>query len=170
MKGGKQTKKKITAVLVLTLLVVMAIFPVSGNENLNKTKQGKQGNIVVEKVATNSGDDVEIYIYAGHQTDDPAGLSYGFGITIEVINHLSEAIWVYFQEDYFSLLSGQPIDAFQWMYQFVVPPNESPSFHYSSGGVPIPCWYRVTAQAYVIESVSRSGFQFRRFIFFPGEK
>ena len=162
-------KKKLIVVLIFTLLVATAILPVSGNENLNKTKQGTQDNIVVEKVATNSGDDVEIYIYAGHQTDDPAGLSYGFVMTIEVINHLSEAIWVYTQEDYFSLLSGQPIDAFQWRNQFVAPPNESHSLH-SSGGVPIPCRYRVTAQAYVIESVSRSGFQFRRFVFFPGEK
>ena len=163
-------KKEMIGILIFTLLVATAILPVSGNENLNENEYRKQHNVVVEKVATNSGDDVEIYIYAGHQTDDPAGPSYGFVMTIEVINHLSEAIWVYYQEDHFSLLSGQPIDAFQWMYQFVVPPNESPSFHYSSGGVPIPCWYRVTAQAHVIESVSRSGFQFRRFIFFPGEK
>jgi len=169
MERGNYLKKKMIGILIFTLLVATAILPASGNENLNKTKQGTQDNIVVEKLFTTSSNDVEIYIYAGHQTDDPAGPSFGAVMTIEVINHLSEAIWVYFQEDYFSLLSGQPIDAFQWTGQFVAPPNESHSL-YSSGGVPIPCRYRVTAQAYVIESVSRSGLQFRRFILFPGEK
>ena len=167
--GESKMRKKIIVVFILTLLIATVILPVSGNENLNKIKHGKQDNIVIEKVSTNSGDDVEIYIYADYQTDDPEGPSYGFRTTIEVINHLDEAIWVYYQEDYFSLWSGQPIDAFQWRYQFVAPPHESTS-HHTSGGVPIPCRYRLTVQAHAIESVSRSGFQFRRFVFLFGEK
>ena len=114
-----------------------------------------------------SDSNVEIYIYAGSEPNDTTGPSYGFGLTIKVINHLSDNIWVYFQEDYFSLLTGQPVDAFQWKYQFVA--STGVHRYKISGGVPFPYRYRITVQADVFESVSRSGFQFRRFIFFPGE-
>ena len=115
----------------------------------------------------NGGNVVEIYIYAGSEPNDTTESSYGFGVTIKVINHLSENIWVYFQEDYFSLLTGQPVDAFQWKDQFVASTGVQ---HFKiSGGVSFPYRYRITVQADVFESVSRSGFQFRRFVFFPGE-
>ena len=131
----------------------------------------RQNNTVVEKVPTNSGDDIEIYIHAGWlpRIDPPTGPSFGFGITIEVINNLSEAVWIYYQEDYYSLLSGEPFDSYGWGGSFVAPPNQSYSMSHS-GGVGIPCRYTVTVQADLVKYVSRSGFQIRRLVFFPGEK
>lgn len=161
--------KKGFVIGIIFLFIAITISSVSGTI-ISKNIKLKEQNIIDEKeIPFISNDDVEIYIYAGDKSDDPAKPSYGIVITIKVINHLSEAIWVYFQEDYFSLLSGKPIDAFQWRNQFVAPPHETKIIEIY-GGVPIPCRYRITVQAYVFEYISRSGFQFRRFTFFPGEK
>jgi len=157
--------RKIIALGIMLLFVVMTISSSTG------LYVERQNNTAVEKVPTNSGDDIEIYIYAGWlpRIGPSTGASFGFGITIEVINNLSEAIWVYYQEDYYSLLSGEPLDRYGWDGRFPVPQNQSYSMSHS-GGVGIPCRYTVTVQADLVKYVSRSGFQIRRLVFFPGEK
>lgn len=131
----------------------------------------KWDNTNVEKTSTKSGDDIEIYIYAGllPRFDYTKGPSFGFGIMMEIFNNLSEPFWVYWQRDYYRLISGEPLDIFGWSGNFVVPPNDS-TWAGSSGWVGIPCRITVTVQVDNLKYESRTGFQFRRCVFFPGEK
>lgn len=155
--------KKILTIGIMLLFLGMTITSSTG---LHLEKQNKD----VEKVSTISGDDIEIYIYAGFlpRFDYTKGPSIGFGVMMEVFNNLSKALLVYFQRDYYTLLSGEPLDPYGWRGSFVVPPNNS-TWAGSSGGVGIPCCLTVTVQVDNIKYVSRTGFQFRRCIFFPGE-
>ncbi len=161
--------KKGLVIGIITLLITIVVSPASGNVIFKKTNIEEQNITDNQEIPLINSDDIEIYIYAGNKSDNPSGPSYGLGAYIKVINHLNEAIWIYFQEDYFSLLSGKPIDAFQFKNQFVSPPHETTTIRLM-GGVPIPCRYRITVQAHIFEYISRSGFQFRYFTFFPGEK
>jgi len=161
--------KKGLVVGIIVLLIAISISPASGTVIFKNTNSEEKNIIDEQEIPLISGNDVEIYIYAGNHSDNPAGPSYGFEVNIIVINHHSEAIWVYFQEDYFSLFSGKLIDTFQIRNQFVAPPHQT-KIVVIVGGVPIPCRYRITVQAYVFEYVSRSGFQFRRFTFLSGEE
>ncbi|UCD13664.1 MAG: hypothetical protein JSW60_08920 [Thermoplasmatales archaeon] len=155
--------KKILTFGIMLLFLGMTV----STTGLHREKQNND----VEKVSTISGDDIEIYIYAGilPRYIYTKGPSIGFGIMMEVFNNLSEALVVYWQRDYYTLLSGEPLDPYGWGGSFVVPPNDS-TWAGSSGWVGIPCRLTVTVQAGLIKYVSRSGFQIRRLVFFPGEK
>jgi hypothetical protein len=154
-------------ILTFGIMLMLLCLTLSSSSGLDAEKQI---DTAVEKVPNNSGDDIEIYIYAGlpYKTNITTGPSIGFGITIEVINNLSEGIWIYFQEDYYSLFSGEPL-RYGWRDTFVAPPNES-YWSWHSGGVGLPCRLTITVQADLVKYVSKSGFQIRRLVFFPGEK
>ena len=155
-------------ILTLSIMLLLLCLTLSSSSGLDAEKQI---NPSVENVSTDSGDDIEIYISAGfpYKRNITTGPSIGFGITIEIINNLSKAIWIYYQEDLYSLFSGEHLDRYGWADTFAAPPNDS-YWMWHSGGVGIPCRLTITVQADIVKYVSRSGFQIRRLVFFPGEK
>ena len=131
--------------------------------------------IVAPATATQTNDDITICISAGvfpHPNyDKPNARSIGFGFTIYVINNESEPIGIFYQIDY-TTLSGKPLKSFQFFYPFeyLLPSNDSTILSLS-GGVLIPCRITVTVETrWIVKTESRTGYQFRRLVFFPKEK
>lgn len=127
-------------------------------------------------IIAQSNDDVTICITAGFlfnmNYDEPNNRSIGRGITIYVVNNLSERIWIFYQVDY-STLSGETLETlgFAGEYGYALPPDND-TFIAFSNFVQIPCQLTVSVQigSYntgAIKTVSRSGYQFHRWVFFP---
>ncbi len=131
--------------------------------------------IVTPATATQTNDDITICISAGFfphpNYDKPKARSIGFGITIYVINNESEPIGIFYQIDY-TTLSGKPLKSFQFFYysEYLLPSNDSTMASWSLS-VPIPCRITVTVETrWIAKTESRTGYQFRRLVFFPKEK
>ncbi len=97
--GGKYLKKKLTAILIFMVLTVIAILPVSGNENLNKTDKEKQHNVVFEKKAHPfNGDDVDWWPMFQH---DPQNTGY----TTSKGPDTNNVLWVFTASNNYGLFS-----------------------------------------------------------------
>lgn len=159
--------RKGIAFSIMFLFILVSLAQYAGTTSINSDGLTNYSQETIQ----NSSDDIEINIFAGFFpfTKDPTEPSLGVGVTIEVINNLSEGIWIYYQENHYTLKSGEPLDLYGGRSQFPAPPNSTyPVWH--SGGTPIPCRITITVQADLVKYISRSGFQFLRFIYFPGEK
>lgn len=131
---------------------------------------GETEILELQKTSLSTSDGVEIYIFADRTTypDDPLGPGVGRSIWIYVINNRKEPIRVYYQIDYCSLLLNYPLDTYQWKGYFDHQANSSYPTVFSNG-VPVPCHLIVTVQSSDVY-VSRYGFQFLRWIYFPREE
>jgi len=126
---------------------------------------------VVPTITALSNDDVEIYISSDFPkvTENPDAASLGRGIFIYVINHLNEPLGIYIQCDFYTLFHRYPIESYQWRLIHTCDANGNSSSFFSVG-TPFPCHVTITVQANDIKYVSRSGFIFLRWIFFPAVK
>jgi len=116
-------------------------------------------------------DDVEIYITSDstHYPDNPGAASLGNAVIIYVVNHLNEPLGIYIQWDFSTPFLRYPIESYQWRYVHTCDANSSTS-SFSSTGTPFPCHLTITVQANDIKYVSRSGFIFFRWVYFPEVK
>ena len=130
----------------------------------------------IPPIIAQTNDTVTICITAGflfnQHYDKPNSLSIGKGVMIYVVNNLSEPIWIVYQFDY-SSLSGEPLDTLRFVGEF---PYGLPPDNYTSGAfsnfIQLPC--RITVSVEIgsfetggITTVTRSGYQFHRWLFFP---
>jgi hypothetical protein len=123
---------------------------------------------IVPPTTAVTNDDVEIYISSEFPKvkDNPDAASLGHGLFIYIINHLNEPLGIYIQWDFSTLFQRSPIESYQWRYVHGCDANGTSS-SFSSTGTPFPCRLTITVQANDIKYVSRSGFIFLRWIYFP---
>lgn len=132
--------------------------------------------ITIPLIIAQSNDDVTICITAGFlfnmNYDEPNNRNIGRTVTIYVVNNLSEPIWIFYQVDY-STLSGEALVTLRLTgeYPYALPPDNY-TLNAFSNFVQIPCRLTVSVEigSYdtgAIKTVSRSGYQFHRWVFFP---
>ena len=133
---------------------------------------------VVPTITAQSNDDITICITAGFfpkpNYDKPNMRSIGRGLMMYVVNNWTEPIWVIYQFDYYTL-SGEPLKSMRVVGEFVysLPPNNS-SWEGVSNFIPLPCQITMSVEVGSFETggfktVTRSGYQFHRWVFFPKE-
>jgi hypothetical protein len=127
-------------------------------------------------IIAQSSNDVTICITAGFffniNYDEPNNRSIGRTVTIYVVNNLSERIWIFYQVDY-STLSGETLETlgFAGEVPYTLAPDNY-TLNAFSNFVQIPCQITMSVQigSYdtgAIKTVTRSGYQFHRWVFFP---
>jgi|GEM_PF-5379681 len=132
--------------------------------------------MVYAQAMAQTPDDVTICITAGFffnvDYDKPNSRSIGKGIRIYVVNNLSEPIWIFYQIDY-SMLSDESLDTLRIAGEFpyaLPPDNDTKSAILNF--IQLPC--RITVSVEIgsfdtgpIATITRSGYQFHRWVFFP---